>query len=122
VSNTSTVLAPGGSASEPANPQLKTVESELRGDQDLLADGLERFADELLVRERPVHVCGVEEDRAAFDCRPDLHTFGGTRRVGFVRAYSMLDAMTGLPAFVRMGAWTSLPPTASATRSIPRCP
>ena len=47
------------------------VESELRGDHDLVADGLERLAHELLVRERPVHLRGVEEGHATFDGRPD---------------------------------------------------
>ena len=45
-------------------------ESELRGDHDLVADGLERLADELLIVERPVHLGGVEEGLAAFDSRP----------------------------------------------------
>ena len=43
------------------------VEAELRRDHDLVADRLERLAHELLVRERPVHLGGVEERHPAFD-------------------------------------------------------
>ena len=43
------------------------VEPELRGDDDTLANRLERLADELLVGEPPVHLGGVEEGNAAVD-------------------------------------------------------
>ena len=47
------------------------VEAELGGDHDLVAEGGEGFADELLVRERAVDFGGVEERDAALDGRPD---------------------------------------------------
>ena len=47
------------------------LEAELRRDDDLIANRRERFADELFVRERPVHFGGVEERDAAVDGRAD---------------------------------------------------
>src|SRR4051794_41904079 len=47
------------------------VEAELGRDHDLVADRFERLADQLLVRERPVDLRGVEEADAALDRRPD---------------------------------------------------
>jgi hypothetical protein len=43
------------------------LESELRRDDDLIANVRERFADEILVRERPVRFGGIEERDAAID-------------------------------------------------------
>ena len=40
------------------------LEAELRRDHHLIAHGLERFADELFVRERPVRFGGIEERHA----------------------------------------------------------
>jgi hypothetical protein len=57
-------------AVEPAPVLFFEVEAELRRDHDLVAHRLERLAHELLVRERPVHLCGVEERDATLDCRP----------------------------------------------------
>ena len=51
-------------------PRLE-VEAELGRDHDLVANGLERLADELLVGERAVHLRGVEERDAALDRRAD---------------------------------------------------
>src|SRR5439155_1883863 len=44
---------------------------ELGRDRDLVADRLECFADELLVRERPVDLRGVEEADTTIDGRAD---------------------------------------------------
>ena len=46
-------------------------EPELGRDHHLVANRSERFADELFVRERPVHLGGVEERDAAVDRRAD---------------------------------------------------
>src|SRR5262245_39772270 len=46
-------------------------EPELRRDRDPVADRPERFADELLVREWPVHLGGVEESDPAVDSGTD---------------------------------------------------
>jgi len=43
------------------------VESELGCDHDLLADGSERLANELFVRERTVDLRGIEEGQATLD-------------------------------------------------------
>ena len=43
------------------------VEAELRGNRHLVADGLERFADEIFVRVRPVHFGRIEERHARID-------------------------------------------------------
>ena len=48
-----------GRLSRPASCRLELTE--LRGDDDLIADRRERFADQLFVRERTVHLRGVEE-------------------------------------------------------------
>ena len=57
------------------------LEPELRRDHDLIANGRERFADELFVRERPVGFGRVEERDAAVDGgandREALVTTGG---------------------------------------------
>src|SRR6266542_4941022 len=47
------------------------LEAELRGDHDLAAEGRQRLAHELLVRERPVDLGGVEEGDAVLDRRTD---------------------------------------------------
>ena len=47
------------------------VEAELGGDHHLVAEGRERLAHQLLVRERAVDLGGVEEGDAALDGRPD---------------------------------------------------
>jgi hypothetical protein len=47
------------------------AEAELGGDHDLIPDRAQRFADEDLVRERPVRLGGVEQGHATFDRRPD---------------------------------------------------
>ena len=47
------------------------VEAELGGDHDLVAEGRERLADQVLVGERPVDFGGVEEGYAALDRRAD---------------------------------------------------
>ena len=60
-----------GPAVEPAAVLAVEVEAELGGDHDLVAHRLERLADQLLVRERPVDLGGVEERDAAIDRRPD---------------------------------------------------
>ena len=60
-------LIVSGRLSMPPASAVLEVEAELRRDHDLVADGLERLADELLVRERPVHLRGVEEGDPAFD-------------------------------------------------------
>ena len=56
-------------------------EPELRRNDDLIPNGRERFADDLFVRERAVHLCRVEEGDAAVDRRADhrdaLFTAGG---------------------------------------------
>ena len=61
------LLIVSGRLSRPPSVPVVEVEAELRRDHDLVADGLERLADELLVRERPVHLRGVEERHAALD-------------------------------------------------------
>ena len=57
-------LIVSGRLSRPAVAAVE-VEAELRRDHDLIADRGERFADELLVRERAVDLRGVEERHAA---------------------------------------------------------
>jgi hypothetical protein len=53
-------------------PRLQVdVPPELRGDHDLAADGREGLAHELLVRERAVHLGGVEERDAPLHGGPD---------------------------------------------------
>src|SRR5579871_6220610 len=47
------------------------VEAKLRGDDDALLHGRERFTDEFLVREGAVDLGGVEERDAALDRGPD---------------------------------------------------
>ena len=64
-------LIVSGRLSRPPRSCPVEVEAELRRDHDLVADGLERLADELLVRERPVDLRGVEEGDAALDRRAD---------------------------------------------------
>ena len=59
------VLGPAGDAGLVA--VLVEGEAELGGDDDLVADRLERLADELLVVERAVDLGGVEEGDAAVD-------------------------------------------------------
>ena len=54
-----------------AHPVGTEIEAEFRGDHDLVADGGERFAHQLLVRERTVDLGGVEEGDAALDGRAD---------------------------------------------------
>ena len=49
----------------------RELEAELGRDHDLVADRLERLADELLVRERAVDLRGVEERDAAVDRGPE---------------------------------------------------
>jgi hypothetical protein len=56
---------------ESAGHAALEVEAELRRDHDLVADRLERLADELLVGEGPVDLRGVEEGDAALDGRAD---------------------------------------------------
>ena len=58
--------ARGGCRARPVRRALQ-VEPELRRDHDLVADRLERLADELLVGERAVDLGGVEERDAAVD-------------------------------------------------------
>ena len=75
----------------PVAPAVFQVEAELRRDHDLVADGLERLAHELLVRERPVHLRGVEEGDAAFDRGADQgdHLFPvGQRRVALAHPHT----------------------------------
>jgi len=54
-------------AVDAAAASLFQVEPELRREHHLVAHRLERLAHELLVRERPVHLRGVEEGHAPFD-------------------------------------------------------
>jgi hypothetical protein len=54
-------------AVRPGRRSGRELEAELRGDDNLVAEGLERLADDLLVVERPVDLRGVEERDAAFD-------------------------------------------------------
>ena len=54
-------LIVSGRLSRPVGSAGLEIEPELGRDHDLVADGLERFADELFVRERPVDLRGVEE-------------------------------------------------------------
>jgi hypothetical protein len=56
-----------GAAVEAVRRAGRELPPELRRDHDLLADWLERFADEQFVRERPVHLRGIEERHAALD-------------------------------------------------------
>ena len=57
-----------GAAVEAAGLTARSeVEAELGRDHDLVADGLERLADELFVGERAVDLRGVEEGDAALD-------------------------------------------------------
>jgi hypothetical protein len=76
-------LGPAVEALRPA-AGLDTFEipAELRRDHDLVANGLERLTDELLVRERTVHLRGVEEPDAAIDRGADHrdHLLRVTRR------------------------------------------
>jgi hypothetical protein len=62
------------------------VERELGGDDDLVAEGRERLADDLLVDERPVGLRGVEECDAPLDGPADesdgLVAVGGLAVVG----------------------------------------
>ena len=64
-------LIVSGRLSRPPRLPALEVEAELRRDHDLIADGLERFADQLLVGERPIDLRGVEERHAALDRRPE---------------------------------------------------
>ena len=52
-------------------PALVVCEPELRRDGNLAAERGERFAEERLVRERPIRLRRVEERHAAFDGRAD---------------------------------------------------
>ncbi|GAA1728738.1 hypothetical protein GCM10009809_25410 [Isoptericola hypogeus] len=79
-----------GPAVEAALPALD-VEAELRGDDDLVADGLERLAHELLVDVRAVDLGGVDEGHTAVD-RPaqdgdHVVTVAGVRAVGLGHAH-----------------------------------
>ena len=56
-----------GPAVEADRLAVLELEAELRGDDDSIANGAERFADELFVGERPVRFCGVEERHAGVD-------------------------------------------------------
>ena len=47
------------------------IEAELAGDHDPVADRRKSFTDQLLVRERPVDLGGVEEGDAVVDGRAD---------------------------------------------------
>ena len=60
-----------GPAVQPGLLAAFDLEAELRRDHDAIANRRERFADELFVRERPVHFGGVEERDAAVDGRAD---------------------------------------------------
>ncbi len=66
----------------PARARLQVdVEAELGGDDDLIADRLESFADQLLVRERTVGLGGVEEcDAAIMRVVDELDHLGLVRR------------------------------------------
>ena len=55
----------------PLLPVWTEIKAEFGGDHDLLPDGRERFAYQLLVRERSVDLGGVEERDATLDGRPD---------------------------------------------------
>jgi hypothetical protein len=59
------------SRADQPGPPFGSGEAELGGDDDAPLEGLERLAHELLVRERPVDLGGVEERDAAFDGLPD---------------------------------------------------
>ena len=75
----------------PGSDRAFEVEAELRRDHNLVADGLERLADELLVGERAVELGGVKERNAAIDGRPDQrdHRFLlGERGVGRGHAHA----------------------------------
>ena len=52
-------------AVEPRHLAVLDVEAELGGDRDLIADGLERFADDILIGIRAVHFGRIEERHAA---------------------------------------------------------
>ena len=58
-----------GRLSNPACLRAFELEAELGRDHHLIANGRERFADELLVGERTVRLGGVEERDAAVDGR-----------------------------------------------------
>ena len=64
------VLGAAGQARS-ARPSASKREPELGGDDDLVAERCEGFADEFLVDERAVDLGGVEEGDAALDRRPD---------------------------------------------------
>ena len=68
-----TCLMCSGRLFRPAMPLCRRIElePELGGDDHLLAEGSERLAHQLLVRERAVDLGGVEERDAAFDGRPE---------------------------------------------------
>ena len=84
-------LIVSGRLSTPSALPVVQVEAELRRDHDLVADGLERLADELLVRERPVHLRGVEEGDAAVDRGADQRDHllpVGKRRVALAHPHA----------------------------------
>jgi hypothetical protein len=69
VGNLPDVLRPGVEAVAAA--VRLDAEAELRGDDDLLAEGRERLTEQLLVRERAVGLGRVEERDAALDGSAD---------------------------------------------------
>ena len=80
-----------GAAVEAGRRAGLEIESELGRDHDLVAHGLERFADELFVRERPVDLRGVEEGDATFDCgagEGDHLPAVGNRQVALAHAHA----------------------------------
>ena len=75
------------SAVQPRLLALFELESKLRRDDDPIADGRERFADELFVGERPVRFGRIEERDAAVDgCTNDCDTFVTTGRLSVAKA------------------------------------
>ena len=63
------------------------LEPELRRDDDLIANGRQRFADEFLVRERPIRFGRVEERDAGIDgCPNDRDAVFATRRLSVAEA------------------------------------
>ena len=84
-------LIVSGRLSTPPPCAVLEVEAELGRDHDLVADGRERFADELLVRERTVDLGGVEERDAALDGGADQRDHllpVGERRVALAHAHA----------------------------------
>ena len=71
-----------GAAVEACLLPVLDLEAELRGDDDLIANRGECFADNVFVRKRAVHFRRVEEGHAAVDGRPDHGQAVFARRCG----------------------------------------